>query len=58
MASKQHKGGPRKKLPTPGQCRARTEMCTLSVAWNELTDEQRQAWDTVKSNHSCKNGLG
>jgi len=45
MPSKQHKGGPRKKLPTPDQRRARTDMCALSAAWNELTEEQRQAWN-------------
>jgi hypothetical protein len=55
MASKKHKGGPRKKLPTPDQRRARTEMCTLSVAWNELTDEQRQAWD-VEARTSRRGG--
>ena len=45
MASKKHKTRARKNAPTPDQRRARTEMCTLSVAWNGLTDEQRQAWD-------------
>ncbi|MGO8930094.1 MAG: hypothetical protein ACLQU3_24765 [Limisphaerales bacterium] len=45
MASKQRKPGARKKGPTVGQRRARAEMRTLSAAWNDLTEEQRQAWD-------------
>ena len=45
MASKKHKAGARKHTPTTDQRWARTEMCTLSVAWNDLTDEQREAWE-------------
>jgi len=45
MASKRRKPGARKKAPTPDQRRAREEMRTLSAAWNDLTEEQRQAWN-------------
>ena len=45
MASKQHKARARKSAPTPDQRRARTEMCVLAAAWNDLTDEQREAWE-------------
>jgi hypothetical protein len=45
MASKQCKPGARKKGPTAGQRRARTDMRTLSAAWNYLAEEQRLAWD-------------
>src|ERR1035437_2782580 len=45
MASKKRKPGARKKVPTPDQRRAREEMRTLSAAWNDLAEEQRQAWD-------------
>ena len=45
MAAKKPKPGARKKPATPDQHRARTEVCTLSAAWNDLTEEQRQAWD-------------
>jgi hypothetical protein len=45
MAAKKAKPGARKKAATPDQRRAREEMRTLSVAWNHLTEEQRQAWD-------------
>ena len=44
MASKKHKGPAPKDSPTPDQRRARTEMSTLSAAWNDLTEEQREAW--------------
>ena len=44
MANKKHKAGARKDTPTPDQLRAREEMSTLSAAWNNLTDEQREAW--------------
>jgi hypothetical protein len=44
MASKKSKTAARKNVPTPDQLRAREEMCTLSAAWNNLTDEQREAW--------------
>ena len=45
MAGKRRKPGARKKAPTPDQRRAREEMRALSAAWNDLTEEQRQAWD-------------
>src|ERR1039458_5277107 len=45
MAGKRRKPGARKKAPTPDQRCAREEMRTLSAAWNDLTEEQRQAWD-------------
>ena len=45
MAGKRRKPGARKKTPTPDQRRAREEMRTLSAAWNDLTEEQRQAWN-------------
>ena len=44
MASKPRKGGAPKKRPTTEQRRARAEMRTLSDAWNNLTEEQREAW--------------
>jgi len=45
MARKQSKLGACGKGPTAGQRRARADMRTLSAAWNDLTEEQRQAWD-------------
>jgi hypothetical protein len=45
MASRCRKPGARKKAPTPDQRRAREEMRMLSAAWNNLTEEQRQAWN-------------
>jgi hypothetical protein len=45
MAGKPRKTGPRKKRPTPDQRRAREGMRVLSVAWNDLTEEQRLAWN-------------
>ena len=45
MAGKKRQPGARKKAPTPDQRCAREEMRTLSAAWNDLTEEQRQAWD-------------
>ena len=45
MASKQHKPGTRKKGPTADQRRAWAEMSILSAAWNNLTEEQRMAWN-------------
>ena len=45
MTSKSRKPGARKKAPTPDQRRAREEMRALSAAWNDLTEEQRQAWN-------------
>ena len=45
MASKQQKPDARKKGPTADQRRAWAEMRTLSAAWNNLTEEQRQAWE-------------
>jgi len=45
MARKRRKPGARKKAPTPDQRRAREEMRTLSAAWNNLTEEQRLAWN-------------
>ena len=45
MASKQRKPDARKKGPTADQRRAWADMCTLSAAWNDLTEEQRQAWN-------------
>ena len=45
MASNRRKPGARKKAPTPDQRRAREEMRVLSAAWNDLTEDQRQAWN-------------
>jgi hypothetical protein len=45
MASKRRKPGARQKAPTPDQRRAREEMRTLSAAWNDLTEAQREAWN-------------
>ena len=45
MARKQSKPGARKKGPTADQRRAWADMCMLSAAWNDLTEEQRQAWN-------------
>ena len=51
MASKQRKPAARKKSPTAEQRRAWEEMRTLSAAWNNLTEEQRQAWnDEARTN--------
>ena len=51
MASKQGKPVARKKAPTPEQRRAWEEMRTLSAGWNNLTEEQRQAWnDAARTN--------
>ena len=44
MASKKPKADARKNVPTPDQRRAREEMSLLSAAWNDLTDDQREAW--------------
>jgi hypothetical protein len=45
MAMKKHKPDARKNAPTPDQRRARAEMSALSIAWNNLTDDQREAWE-------------
>jgi hypothetical protein len=45
MASKPSKPAARKKGPTADQRRAWEEMRTPSAAWNNLTEEQRQAWN-------------
>ena len=45
MASKPPKPGARQMCPTTAQSRAREELRTLSAAWNNLTEEQRVAWD-------------
>ena len=51
MASKQGKPAARKKRPTSEQRRAWEEMRALSAAWNNLTEEQRQAWnDAARTN--------
>jgi hypothetical protein len=51
MANKQRKPVARKKSPTAEQRRAWEEMRTLSAAWNNLTEEQRQAWnDAARTN--------
>jgi len=51
MANKQRKPVARKKGPTAEQRRAWEEMRTLSAAWNNLTEEQRQAWnDAARTN--------
>jgi hypothetical protein len=42
--NKHPKAAARKSAPTPDQRRARAEMSLLSAAWNDLTEEQRQAW--------------
>jgi hypothetical protein len=44
MAGTKPNRAPRKNAPTPDQRRARTEMSTLSAAWDHLTEEQRVAW--------------
>ena len=44
MASKKPKTAAHKTVPTPDQRRARAEMSLLSAAWNDLTEEQREAW--------------
>jgi hypothetical protein len=44
MAPKNRKAAAHKNAPTLDQRRARTEMCLLSAAWNDLTEEQREAW--------------
>src|ERR1019366_1925422 len=45
MANKHPKPATRKKGPTADQRRARADMRTLSAAWNNLMEAQRQAWD-------------
>jgi hypothetical protein len=45
MTTNDPKPAARKKRPTADQRRARDEMRTLSAAWNNLTEEQRQAWN-------------
>src|ERR1039458_3116108 len=51
MASKQGKPAARKKAPTAEQRHAWEEMRALSAAWNNLTEEQRQAWnDAARTN--------
>jgi len=55
MAGRRHKAAARKKGPTAEQRRARAEMCTLSAAWNELADEQREAWG-VKARTNRRGG--
>jgi hypothetical protein len=45
MANKHPKPATRKKVPTADQRRARADMRTLSAAWNNLMEAQRQAWD-------------
>ena len=45
MPTKPPKAPSAKNLPTPDQRRARAEMRILSAAWNDLTEEQRLAWD-------------
>ena len=56
MAARKPKPSARKKGPTPDQRRAREEMRTLSAAWNDLTEEQRQAWD-AESRANRRGGL-
>jgi hypothetical protein len=55
MASKKPKAAAHKNVPTPDQIRAREEMRTLSAAWNDLTDEQREAWG-VKARTNRRGG--
>ena len=51
MANKQRKPVARKKGPTAEQRRAWEEMRTLSAAWNNLAEEQRQSWnDAARTN--------
>ncbi len=54
MAAKRRKPGARKKAPTPEQRGAREEMRTLSAAWNDLAEEQRQAWG--EASHANRRG--
>ena len=51
---KQHQPAARKKRPTADQRRARADMRTLSAAWNNLMEAQRQAWD--EEAHSNRRG--
>jgi hypothetical protein len=44
MAAQPHNSPQRKKVPTPDQRRAQKEIALLSEAWNNLQDEERQAW--------------
>ena len=45
MSIKKPKASAPKNAPTPDQRRARREMRILSEAWNNLTEDRRQAWD-------------
>ena len=45
MTGKQPKPGAGKKRSTAGQRRSRAEWSALSAAWNNLAEEQRQAWN-------------
>jgi hypothetical protein len=49
MASQKPNPVPRKNIPTPEQRRARDEMSTLSAAWNNLTEQQRERWGQTAS---------
>jgi hypothetical protein len=55
MAAKPSKQASPAKTPTADQRRAHAEMRLLSAAWNDLTDEQRQAWATY-SRHDRRGG--
>ena len=55
MDTKKHEARARKKATTPDQRRARTEMCLLSAAWNDLSDGQREAWE-VEARTSRRGG--
>ena len=45
MAGKNHKTTAGKQGPTPDQRRAQREIALLSEAWNNLLEDERQAWD-------------
>jgi len=45
MAGRPHNPSKPKKAPTPDQRRAQKELSMLAKAWNDLQDDERQAWD-------------
>ena len=51
MAVKQPDPGSPLQRPTPDQRRAQSDMTILAKMWNEITDEQREAWGvTARTN--------
>ena len=53
--SKDPKADAKENVPTPDQRRAQDEMSLLSVAWNDLTEEQREGW-CVKARTNRRGG--